>query len=177
MVASTKTLSTNEVLALDRRALEWLADHAPHIVRPESSGTTLMFAYLGRRNIVSMLVGTTIALVGISLVLILALRSLRLGLTSLVPNLVPGALGFGVWGLAVGEVGISLSVVTAMTLGIVVDDTVHFLSKYRRAPARARLCAAGRGAGRVPHRGPRPVHDLRGARGGLHRGEPFPASS
>ena len=133
MVASTKTLSTNEVLALDRRALQWLAEHAPHIVRPESSGTTLMFAYLGRRNIVSMLVGTTIALVGISLVLILALKSLRLGLTSLVPNLVPGALGFGVWGLAVGEVGISLSVVTAMTLGIVVDDTVHFLSKYRRA--------------------------------------------
>ena len=99
MVASTKTLSTNEVLALDRRALEWLADHAPHIVRPESSGTTLMFAYLGRRNIVSMLVGTTIALVGISLVLILALRSLRLGLTSLVPNLVPGrsASGSGDW--------------------------------------------------------------------------------
>ena len=133
MVATTKTLSTNEVLALDRRALQWLADNAPHIVRPESSGTTLMFAYLGRRNIVSMLVGTTVALVGISLVLILALKSLRLGLTSLVPNLVPGALGFGVWGLAVGEVGISLSVVTAMTLGIVVDDTVHFLSKYRRA--------------------------------------------
>ena len=133
MVASTKTLSTNEVLALDRRAFKWLADNAPHIIRPESSGTTLMFAYLGRRNIVSMLVGTTIALVVISLVLILALRSLRLGLTSLVPNLVPGALGFGVWGLAVGEVGISLSVVTAMTLGIVVDDTVHFLSKYRRA--------------------------------------------
>ena len=133
MVAATKTLSTNEVLSLDRRALEWLADNAPNIVRPESSGTTLMFAYLGRRNIISMLVGTTIALVGISLVLILALRSLRLGLTSLLPNLVPGALGFGIWGLAVGEVGISLSVVTAMTLGIVVDDTVHFLSKYRRA--------------------------------------------
>ena len=133
MVASTKTLSSNEVLALDRRALQWLADNAPNIARPESSGTTLMFAYLGRRNIVSMLVGTTTALVGISLVLILALRSLRLGLTSLVPNLVPGALGFGVWGLLVGEVGVSLSLVTTMTLGIVVDDTVHFLSKYRRA--------------------------------------------
>ena len=113
--------------------LQWLADNAPSIAHPQSSGTTLMFAYLGRRNIVSMLVGTTIALVGISFVLILALRSLRLGLTSLVPNLVPGALGFGVWGLAVGEVGVSLSIVTTMTLGIVVDDTVHFLSKYRRA--------------------------------------------
>ena len=133
MTVATQTLSSNEVLALDRRALQWLAAHAPYIVRPESSGTTLMFAYLGRRSIISMLVGTTIALVGISFVLIFALRSLRLGLTSLVPNLIPGALGFGIWGLAVGEVGMSLSVVTTMTLGIVVDDTVHFLSKYRRA--------------------------------------------
>ena len=133
MTVATQTLSSNDVLALDRRALQWLAEHAPNIIRPESSGTTLMFAYLGRQNIISMLAGTTFALVGISFVLIFALRSLRLGLASLVPNLVPGALGFGLWGLAVGEVGLSLSVVTTMTLGIVVDDTVHFLSKYRRA--------------------------------------------
>ena len=133
MTVATQTLSSNEVLALDRRALRWLSDHAPDIARPESSGTTLMFAFLGRRNIIAMLAGTTIALVGISVVLIFALRSLRLGIISLVPNLVPGALGFGIWGLAVGEIGVSLSVVTTMTLGIVVDDTVHFLSKYRRA--------------------------------------------
>ena len=150
MVVATKTLSSNEVLNLDRRALQWLSDHAPNIVDPESSGTTLMFANLGRRNIISMLVGTTIALVGISFVLILALRSLRLGLTSLVPNLIPGALGFGIWALTVGEVGISLSIVTTMTLGIVVDDTVHFLSKYRRA--RRELGCASPDAVRVAFR-------------------------
>ena len=133
MTVTTQTLSSNEVIALNRRALHWQTDHAPNIVPAESSGTTLMFANLGRRNIIAMLVGTTIALVGISFVLIFALRSLRVGLTSLVPNLVPGALGFGIWGLAVGQVGVSLSMVTAMTLGIVVDDTVHFLSKYQRA--------------------------------------------
>ena len=133
MTVATQTLSSNEVIALDRRALRWLADNAPNIARAQSAGGTLMFAYFGQRNIVAMLLGTTIALIGISLVLIIALRSLRLGLSSLVPNLVPGALGFGIWGWAVGEVGVSLSMVTAMTLGIVVDDTVHFLSKYRRA--------------------------------------------
>ena len=133
VTVSARTLSSNEVLDLDRRALQWLEDNASHVAHAESSGTTLMFANLGRRNIVAMLVGTTIALIGISMVLIVALRSVRLGLTSLVPNLVPGALGFGIWGLVVGEVGLSLSVVTAMTLGIVVDDSVHFLSKYRRA--------------------------------------------
>jgi predicted RND superfamily exporter protein len=69
----------------------------------------------------------------ISLILILALRSLKYGLLSLIPNLFPAGVAFGLWGLFVGEIGLALSVVTAMTLGIVVDDTVHFISKYMRA--------------------------------------------
>ena len=93
----------------------------------------MMFAHIGKRNIISMLAGTTIALVLISLIMIIALRSFKLGLVSMVPNLVPAAMGFGIWGIFVGEIGLGLSVVTSMTLGIVVDDTVHFMSKYRRA--------------------------------------------
>ena len=80
-----------------------------------------------------MLTGTSIALVLISLILIFALRSLKLGLVSLIPNLAPAAMGFGLWGMLYGQVGLGLSVVIGMTLGIVVDDTVHFLSKYLRA--------------------------------------------
>jgi predicted RND superfamily exporter protein len=57
----------------------------------------------------------------------------KIGLISLIPNLAPAAMGFGLWGGFVGEIGLSLSVVTTMTLGIVIDDTVHFLSKYLRA--------------------------------------------
>ena len=132
MTVSTQTLSSKEVIALDQRALRWLAERAPGIAAPVSAGTSLMFAYLGQRNIIAMFFGTTLALIGISCILIFALRSWRLGITSMVPNLIPGALGFGIWGLAVGEVGVSLSMVTAITLGIVVDDTVHFLSRYQR---------------------------------------------
>jgi uncharacterized protein len=61
------------------------------------------------------------------------LRSVKIGLISLIPNLAPAAMGFGLWGFFVGEIGLSLAVVTTMTLGIVIDDTVHFLSKYLRA--------------------------------------------
>jgi hypothetical protein len=92
-----------------------------------------MFAHIGKRNISSMLLGTTVALVLISLVLVIALKSVKIGLISMIPNLVPAAMAFGLWGILVGEVGLALSVVTGMTLGIVVDDTVHFLSKYLRA--------------------------------------------
>ena len=133
VTVTAKTLSSREVLALNARAEAWLTDNAPRITGVHSSGPALMFSHIGQRNIRAMLIGTAVALFGISVILILALRSLRLGLVSLVPNFVPAVLGFGVWGLAIGQVGISLSVVVAMTIGIVVDDTVHFLSKYRRA--------------------------------------------
>ena len=131
--ATLQTMSTNQLLAFDKRATQWLKANAPHVHTGEGSGTTMMFAHIGKRNIVSMLTGTTVALIGISLILILALRSVKIGLISMIPNLVPAAMGFGLWGLLVGEVGLSLSIVAGMTLGIVVDDTVHFLSKYLRA--------------------------------------------
>lgn len=130
--ASIDTLSVNDFIALSKRARAWLDENAPEL-STEGTGATMMFSYIGRRNIKSMLLGTTVALILISLILILALRSLKIGLVSLIPNLVPAAMAFGAWGILVGEIGLSLSVVTAMTLGIVVDDTVHFLSKYLRA--------------------------------------------
>lgn len=128
-----QTMSTNDLLALEKRASEWLEDNAPHVSGREGSGTTMMFAHIGKRNIISMIMGTTFALIGISFILILALRSVKIGLLSMIPNLVPAAMGFGLWGLLVGQIGLSLSIVAGMTLGIVVDDTVHFLSKYLRA--------------------------------------------
>ena len=128
-----QTMSTNDLLALEKRADDWLTENTTSIKQAHGSGTTMMFANIGKKNIKSMLLGTTIALIMISLLLIFALRSLKIGLVSMVPNLVPAAMGFGLWGIFVGEVGLALSVVTGMTLGIVVDDTVHFLSKYLRA--------------------------------------------
>ena len=130
---SSKTLSSRELLELNARAEAWLEDNAPHVAGVNSSGPAALFAYIGQRNIRAMMVGTVILLVAISFILLAAFRSLRLGLISIIPNFIPGVIGFGIWGLMVGQIGLSLSVVVAMTVGIVVDDTVHFLSKYRRA--------------------------------------------
>lgn len=133
LTTTLKTLSSNEIISLEQRAEAWLAKNAPHIKSGHGSGTSMMFAHIGKRNIISMLYATTLALILISLVLIIALRSFKIGLVSLIPNLAPAAMGFGLWGYMVGEIGLSLSIVSTMTLGIVVDDTVHFLSKYLRA--------------------------------------------
>jgi predicted RND superfamily exporter protein len=127
-----ENVSTSEMLTLEEQAQTWLAQHAPGM-RIEGASPAIMFSHIGERNIKAMLKGTTLALVMISFILIFAMRSLRIGLLSLLPNLVPIGMAFGIWGLLVGEVGLPLSVVSGMTLGVVVDDTVHFLSKFLRA--------------------------------------------
>jgi predicted RND superfamily exporter protein len=127
-----ESISTQQLLAIEESAQAWLHENAPNM-RIEGASPSVMFAHIGNRNIISMLKGTTVALIVISIILIFALKSLRIGGISLLPNLVPMGMAFGIWGLVVGEVGLALSVVSGMTLGIVVDDTVHFLSKYLRA--------------------------------------------
>jgi len=63
----------------------------------------------------------------------LLLGSIRLGLLAMIPNLIPLGMTLGFMGL----VGISLNVgtvmIAAVVLGVIVDDTVHFLICYRRA--------------------------------------------
>ena len=126
-------ISTKELRDFIDKAAVWQQGNFPEYMRAEAASPSTMFAYISERNIKSMLTGTALAVLLISLILGLALRSVRYGFLSLIPNFVPAILGFGAWGLLVGEIGMSLSVVTGMTLGIVVDDTVHFLSKYLRA--------------------------------------------
>ena len=129
IVASYHNLSSNQMLDLEQRAYTWMESNIPTVTAFIAS-PPLMFSHIGKRNIKSMLIGTLTALVLISALLGVALRSLKLGILSLAPNLIPAGIAFGIWGFWVSEVGLALSVVTAMTLGIVVDDTVHFLSKY-----------------------------------------------
>jgi len=130
---SIESISSNQTIALEARAQHWLQENAPASMQAHGASPSVMFSHIGKRNIRSMLVGTTVALVLISFILVFALRSLRIGLISIIPNLVPAGMAFGLWGLLVGQVGLALSIVAGMTLGIVVDDTVHFLSKYLRA--------------------------------------------
>jgi len=133
LTASLKSISSEQLLMLDQKAAQWLKDNAPAYMQTHGASPSVMFANIGHRNIRAMLKGTTVALVLISLILMFSLRSVRIGLLSLIPNLAPIGMAFGLWGLFVGQVGLALSVVSGMTIGIVVDDTVHFLSKYLRA--------------------------------------------
>jgi predicted RND superfamily exporter protein len=123
-------------------AKAWLTANAPAYMQAKPTSAQVMFTYIAERNMQNMVGGTIAAVLAISVILMLALRSVGLGLLSLVPNGLPILATFGAWAILVGEVGFSVATVASISLGIVVDDTVHFLAKYARARREQGLDAA-----------------------------------
>ncbi|MBO0322820.1 MMPL family transporter [Muricauda sp. CAU 1633] len=132
----TVTLQNNssaEMIAFAERAESWLRNNTPEPMHALGVSPTLMFSKLGFRQAESMFKGNIIALLLISLVLMIALRNVKLGLLSIIPNVAPVLVGFGLWYLLKGTINTGMVIVFGMTLGIIVDDTVHFMSKFLRA--------------------------------------------
>ena len=131
VTVSLHTLSNNEMIAFNDRAQNWLRDTAPWISLTVGS-PQFMFSHISLRTVEQMTGGVVFALILISVLILISLKSIKIGLISLIPNLVPPMIAFGIWAIMVGEVGFALALSVSMIIGIIVDDTVHFLSKYMR---------------------------------------------
>ena len=139
VIVTIDDLTTNQIKAWISEAETFLENELG--MDTVAAGPTVMFSYIAERNIQGMLWGTLYAVLIISGIILIALKDVRLGLLSLVPNLLPAALAFGVWGLFVGQVNMAVAVVTGMALGVIVDDSVHFLTKYQLARKNDNLSA------------------------------------
>lgn len=136
--ASRVTISLHDMRVSQQQAFSermdaWLADNAPAHMASSPTGTSVIFGLLAQRNIDAMIVGNIIAVVSIALMMMVTLRSVSMGALSVVTNMVPALATFGFWAIAVGYIGMAASVIGAASLGIVVDYTVHFLTKYLNA--------------------------------------------
>ena len=131
--ASMPSLDTTTDIEMDKRMWAWQQENFPPEMRVENAALSTIWSYLTIHSLTNSLEGSSIALVLISLIMLVMLRSFRYGTLSLVPNLLPAIFGFGIWYLFDGEIGLGLTCVVIITIGIVVDDTVHLLVKYQRA--------------------------------------------
>lgn len=132
-VVTLHTISANKMLALEQRADDWLKLNAPPYMRAIGTGPAIIFAHIGASSIQSGVFQELAAMGIISVLMMLITRSLRIGSLTMVPNVVPAAMAFGIWGVIDGRVNMALSTVVGMTLGIVVDDTIHLLHRYLHA--------------------------------------------
>jgi len=137
--SSTRLIVTcDNVTAVRMRELQaqseaWLRTNTPETMWTVPASTNLMFSHISERNIKSSILGGLIALGLIAIILAIAFRSVKFGALSILPNLAPALMAFGIWGMTNGQINIGNAIVLTMALGIIVDDSVHFLSKYLRA--------------------------------------------
>lgn len=136
VTAIVRHMSSSEIRDLNDRATTWLKQNAPPEMQTRGIGLNVLFANLSGVNIRSMMVATLVSVLLIAVVVGLALRSVVYGALSILLNMLPSLVGFGLWGLLYQDIGLAASVVTAMTIGLVVDDTIYFLLMYQEARKR-----------------------------------------
>jgi predicted RND superfamily exporter protein len=132
ILVGLENISSAETLRLEQEIADWLNTNTD-IDTFYGASPNVMFSHIGKRNVDSMVTGVGYALIIIVVIMCVVLRSFKLGAVSIVPNVVPIGATFGIWGAMHGDVGISIGTGVGMILGIVIDNTVHFLSKYQRA--------------------------------------------
>jgi len=126
-----RKMSSREMLAFESETLLWMHENLPEPMWARASSTNVVFAHISKRNVNSLIGGIGVGILLISLIIMFVLRSVKFGFVSLVANALPFFIAFGLWSLFVGNIGLGVAVVVGMALGVVVDDTVHFLMKYQ----------------------------------------------
>ena len=133
LYAATSGLSDEEILQLANK-IELLADnYASEAFQVTHANNTILGARLNQIISTELFTGFSLSLVMITLTMMIGLRSLRYGLLSIAPNVFPITIVFGLWGLLDGNLSPYVLMLLAISIGLVVDDSVHVLSKYKTA--------------------------------------------
>ena len=132
VVVNVRDKRARELLLFDQRVQRWIAENMGGL-EAAGAGIDLMFGDIGQRNILSMVKGSFLAVLLIAVALMIFFRSFSMGLFSVIPNAVPCLMAMGVWAVTNGTINLAVATVFSISLGLVVDNTVHFLSKYLRA--------------------------------------------
>ena len=130
LMVGTSNLTNRQLLAFNERIDNWIAANVDPKYRVLHGDRNILFARLDRAITVELMQGFTLSFVLITLTLLIGLKSVRYGLLSIMPNLFPATIVFGVWGLFIGQVSPYVLMLFSISIGLVVDDSVHILSKY-----------------------------------------------
>ncbi len=102
----------------------------------DATGLVFLLGYLFDDILAGEIRGLLLSFVVIAIMMALGVRSLRVGLISMVPNLLPLLILGGWVGATMPVVDTDVLIVAIMAIGIGVDDTIHFLMRYRVEVAR-----------------------------------------
>jgi predicted RND superfamily exporter protein len=129
LTVNVRDSDNQTLMELEQRIDQWLASNHPQL-RSQGSSQLLLFAHMGNNIIRSMVDGSLFTLVFITIFMIIALKSWKFGILSIIPNVLPPIIVYGLWAIFVGHVNHAAAMTFSICLGLVVDDSIHFISKY-----------------------------------------------
>ncbi len=137
LIINAREMTNQQMIDLDERITQEYPKAFSSASLIHGSGV-LLFARMDELVTIELLQGYSISLLLITLCLTLGFSSLHFGLLSVIPNLLPATMVFGFWAFFVGQIDPFVMMLFSISIGLVVDDTVHILSHYlenRRAGA------------------------------------------
>ncbi len=112
----------------------WIAQHTdPSIATFKRTGTAIILDKNALYARQSLLEGLAFAVLIVSVIMALLFRNWRMVFISLVPNVLPLLIAGGLLGLLGIDLEAGVAILFAIVFGIAVDDTIHFLSKFKLA--------------------------------------------
>ena len=101
-------------------------------IRATVTGSGKLFSDLDHYLVTSQITSFATAFLTVFIVIFLVFKSARYGLLAIVPNLFPVLAVFGVMGWLDISLNIATVMVASVALGVVDDDTIHFISRFKR---------------------------------------------
>ena len=128
--ANLDDMSGKDFLKFDKKVRAHIQENNLTEIISPAAGFRVVFSHISMVIVNSLLFGVFFGLLLITILLGLFFRSIPFGVLSAFPNVLPIGAAFGIWALYDGQVGFMVAVGMGSTLGIIVDFTVHLLSKY-----------------------------------------------
>jgi uncharacterized protein len=128
-----RAMSSDLVLELIDRTDTLAADiFAGTEIKATTTGSGRLFSTLDHYLVASQISSFGTAFVTVFAVIFIVFRSLRFGFLTIAPNVLPVLAVLGVMGFLGISMNIATVMVASVALGVVDDDTIHFINRYRR---------------------------------------------
>ena len=132
LTARTKSIDTRDIKIFISDITGFAKEHLDPSIKIEYTGMIPMVNAMSDLITSGQIKSFGCAFIAISLMMIIVLRSFKLGLISMVPNLFPVLIAIGFMGYAGIYLSMALVTFGAIIIGIAVDDTIHFFVRFRR---------------------------------------------
>jgi predicted RND superfamily exporter protein len=132
ITARTSILGSSDVTRLAEEIETYARTMFPPGVEVRTTGNLLVVSAIADGVLLGQVRSLGIAFGVIFLVLAFMFLSLRVGLSAMIPNVLPVVIFFGVMGWSGVELNLATSIIAAVALGIAVDDTIHYMARLNR---------------------------------------------